>query len=173
MKKLTSIVLIVVLAPFIAFSQSKHFSMKDFAIGKISINGTIDSAVTIFGSPTKVDTLLDQAEGDFITYHFNRVTIWVSRRTKKISSIDVSTSELSTFRGIKIGDSNNKLEKVYGAQPSVTELNRLHENYDVIFRDFTELKYYEYRPKVGAYYLCFYLNHSKIVKIYLFRGLGC
>ena len=157
----------------VAFAQPR-FTKSDFAVGTIAVDAKIESILPTLGAPVRVDSVDDEEVGRFTAYYYEGLTIWTESPTGNISSFEISSSGLRTKRGLCVGDSVSKLERLYGKRQSETELLRAHNNYDMMFTDFTELKTYEYRQSEhNVFYAIFYIKDSKVVKIYLYRGLGC
>jgi len=157
----------------LTFAQPR-FTKADFAIGKIAVDAKIESILPYLGKPIKIDSIEDDEVDGFTAYYFKDLIIWAETPTGKISSFDVSNPQFKTKRGLCVGDSVAKLERLYGKKESDTELDRAHNNFDVDFKDFTELKIYEYdQSEHNVFYAVFYIKASKVVKIYLYRGLGC
>ena len=168
---LLSLAILVSLSSSFAQPELKR---NDFVVGRIAIDSSVGSALPYLAKPLRIDSLFDEEVGGFTVYHFTGLTIWAETHSGKISSFDVSSKAFSTQRGLHAGDSVNKLVRLYGKRPSEKQLNRLHDNYDTSFKDFTELKIYEYRkPNEPVLYAVFYIKNSKVIKIYMCMGLGC
>ena len=173
MKTLKHTFLALLVLSGITLAQPR-FTKADFAIGKIAVDAKIESVLPYLGKPTKIDSIEDEEVDGFTVYHYKDLIIWVETPTGIISSFDVSNSQFKTKRGLCVGDSVTKLERLYGKKESETELERAHNNLDVDFKNFTELKIYEYdQSEHDVFYAVFYIKDSKVVKIYLYRGLGC
>jgi hypothetical protein len=173
MKKLSYAILCLSAISNFALAQPR-LTKADFAVGKVAVDANIGSVLHSLGKPTKLDSLDDDEVGGFTVYYYGGLIIWTESPTGKISSFEISTSLLKTKRGLCVGDSVTKLERLYGKKPSESELDRAHNNYEMNFKDFTELKTYEYdQSEHDVFYAIFYIKDSKVVRIYLYRGLGC
>ena len=173
MKRLNHTILCLFAISSFALAQPR-LTKADFAVGKIAVDANIESLLPSLGKPTKLDSLDDDEVGGFTVYYYEGLIIWTESPTGNISSFEISNPQLRTKRGLSVGDSVAKLERLYGKKPSESELNRAHDNYDMNFKDFTELKTYEYdQSQHNVFYAIFYIKGSKVVRIYLFRGLGC
>ena len=147
---------------------------KDFVVGNISFDIKMDSVIKSFGLPKIIDTIDVFRTSDFLGYHYDGFIVWADRRTHEISSFDISKNEFMTQRGLKVGDSINKLIKLYGKGESVDELHMLYDIYDVRFKDYTKVIFYEYHPSDNdAYTVFFYIKHDKVVRIFMYHSLGC
>ena len=154
----------------ILFAQ-RVLSKKDFIIDRIAIDGSIDSAFAQLGPPLSMDSVDNEEVDGFHGFHFEGVIIWAELLTSRISSFVVSTPKLATSRGLRVGDSVRKLEKLYGKQDSG---ERLPDDHDKRFGDYTTYKAYEYDQSDGnVFWAIFNINGSKIISMYFYRGLGC
>jgi len=173
MKTLYSLFLSLSLLTISTYAQP-DLSEVDFKIGHIAIDSSLNLALPELGKLIVKDSIEDEEVQGFNVYYFDGVTIWVEKKGNTISSFDISSSRYVTHRGLQIGDPVSKLERLYGEAISEKELNRIHDNYDTGFRNFTEIKIYEYRKSDNdVFYAIFYIKDSKVVKMYMYRGLGC
>lgn len=170
MKKLFVLILFSLLNHLVA---QPELTEKDFIIGEIGIDVPFDAVRKTLGEPSKMDSLEDLEVNNFRVYYYPGLIIWVANDSGTVSSFDISSPLYITSRKIRVGDDVVKLRILYGETLVEKELNRIHENYDTAFNDFSELMTYEYRTDNKVYYITFYLKKSKVVKIYMFKGLGC
>jgi len=158
------------LFPWATFGQEtvKHDSYP----GVIALGERIDSIIAVFGLPTRTDTL-DREEGMRTYFYKMGIIIWADTVSNRVSSFEIASTAFTTSKGIRVGDSANKLEHVYGRPEREDRLNRLHFNYDYTFNDFCEADIYEHSTDDSAWYHVFYIKDARVVRILVYEGLGC
>jgi hypothetical protein len=84
--------------------------LRDAIIAKIQLNSTMSEVKSIIGSPIKVDN-----SWSGLLYSFkNGLELTVANKSDKVSAIMIDQNKFTTERGIKVGDSVNKIISAYG-----------------------------------------------------------
>lgn len=108
------------IAQFVVSFQAlgQVLSDSDFAVGKVSINDWVDSTSlsAILGNPVRVTRFTDDHQYatpvTFITFDFDSVTICIGENG--IQSIETISTSMLTRRGVRVGDTVEKVKALYG-----------------------------------------------------------
>jgi c-di-GMP-related signal transduction protein len=127
---------ILVLSFLLAFlatnSNAQKLTKADFRVGMLEVNAKFDmiSISKDFGYPTKIDTFIGthrtpSPETTYV-YHFDSLIVDVERFG--IRTIEFISQRLKTHRGVRIGDTVEKVRSSYGKHLKSSGLD-VHQGY--------------------------------------------
>ncbi|MCL6592281.1 MAG: hypothetical protein K6U80_20340 [Firmicutes bacterium] len=90
-----------------------QLQLQDFKIGGLYLQQPISEVVKILGKPLKVET--KTINGAILqNYYFSGVIVGVYKSDQKVFQLRIENKNLITFRGIKVGDKEEKVYYHYG-----------------------------------------------------------
>jgi hypothetical protein len=134
------------------------FDIKNFEIARISFNNTFKEVLDIHGEPLKKEL----KDGGFEIWTYPGLIVEFSKKEqvygRSIYQIIVTNNKYKTYRGVKVGDSVNKVYEKYGKIKGW--------NFD---KDKVLLSYYKPMPSFKnmslTYYIHFEVTNKKVSKI--------
>ncbi|MCF4969345.1 hypothetical protein [Nostoc sp. CMAA1605] len=111
--------------PFIAQNikqQTKGITTRSLEVGRIKLSMSEQVVRRLLGKPLKVENSFSHAIGNVRTLKYPGITIdldeGVQPRYFSVYQIKVTSPKYATVNGIKVGDSQAKVLKVYGKPPN-------------------------------------------------------
>lgn len=147
-----------------------ELSLKDFEIMGLSLYQTVDDLIKIFKEPTSIsDTIIyENDKENYKRYIYSGIEFEICIPTQKIVEISIKSPDYRTNRGIRVGDSREKLIKAYGNK---------YDAYKFKGKDLIVYNYFEKRkdPVFGDeiyFELClhFVLENDKITEIRIYHA---
>lgn len=197
MRSFRSFVLLLTIFCFANRADGQVLSIDDFNVGFLKLRSPIDSILIQIGKPDHVeaddvyhdylgafylkstaDSLLariarhqlirrDYDDSDFISSEYRRIVIWYNKFNNLVKGFDIQDSSFFTARGLKIGDSLNKLRSLYGN--GILVKDPLTDGpYDLSFHDYTQIRLFSR----GDYHLAFFTKGQRVTKIIVFFRLS-
>ncbi|AUT02615.1 hypothetical protein CLI64_20700 [Nostoc sp. CENA543] len=138
--------------------QTKGITTRSLEVGKIKLSMSEQVVRRLLGKPLKVENKFFPAIGNVRTLKYSGITIdldeGVQPRYFTVYQITVTSPKYATVNGIKVGDSQAKVLKVYGKPPN-------SEN-----GQFTTLSYGIDEPSPAG--LNFTIKNGKVAEIFCF-----
>jgi hypothetical protein len=185
MKTLLAIFVLLFFSP--KDDPTGSLSIQDCTIGRLSFNLIVDSAIVSFGKPSSVERSVgycgkgpkmrggQQVEGDsiycdsIVTYSFDSLTICTNLKGY-LEYYVFTKSDMVTKRGIRIGDTKEKILKAYGIpkwMDSVYVFSEPLPNKNDSIRYNDSIQYVVADDYNGIEFL---LSDGRVTRIYVGRG---
>ncbi|HIK06184.1 MAG TPA: hypothetical protein IGS40_15950 [Trichormus sp. M33_DOE_039] len=138
--------------------QSRSITTKSLGVGGIKLSMSEAQVRKILGRPVKVENTFMPAIGNVRTLKYTGITVDLAEDVKPgkftVYQIKVTSSKYATVDGIKVGDNQSKVVRIYG-NPATIQNGRL-----------TNLSYGMDEPSPAG--LNFSLRNNKVTEILCF-----
>jgi len=145
-------------------AQPKPLSRDDFNFGALELGYPLDSVGLHLPRPDSARFFQDDPE--YVGSFYPGLVVWRQSANGGIAALDIYSPKYSTRRGLKVGDSITRVERLYGKRSWVeTEFSRVGP-YDDSFSDYDEATIFG-----GSYYLIIFTKGERVVKILSYIGV--
>ena len=139
-------------------------SVDDYNISFLKLGSPFDSVAAHLPQPDSVRPF--QGDSAYIGSYFRKLVVWRENPDGKVVAFDVYDSSLATRRGLRIGDSVSKIEKLYGNRKWRERDFVRSGPYDSAFRDYSEATIFG-----ASYYFILFTKDGRLVKILSYLGV--
>lgn len=147
----------------------------DFIVGPLFINESMDSLLSIIGKPLRIEDIDGDKE-----YSYKNFTIWFNDKNK-VSAYQIMDSTFTLPRELKIGDSMQRVIKLFGKDFEANTLFERIGSYDYKFKDYSKYLLYQYDTGIvdkdcntlDNYYwmIAFYFKNNSLIRILFYEGI--
>lgn len=162
--------ILVVLLCSLSLGYTQRLNRTDFKVGVLDLDVPFDSIVSLLGKRDSVKTF--DKENDFnewTAHYYQKMVVWRGNQDGKIWAFDIYDTSYITNRGLRVGDSIGKIEKLYGVREWVDKEFSRSGPYDYSFKDYSEVTILEYYDK-GWFFIVF-TKGKEIVKMLFYIGV--
>jgi len=171
--KIFNLILLIIFAFLYNHVKAQDMTSNDFQINGIRLKMSYDSIESRFGTPDSVRTFNGEWE-EFTAHYYPQIVFWTNNNDHRIWTIDIYDTTFVTFRGVKIGDSVAKIDKLYPTKKLDThhdEFGRVGP-YDTSFDEYTDYRLYDYMPNVDeGWILILFSKEGILTKILFYVGV--
>ncbi len=137
---------------------------EDYNVEFLKLGDPFDSVISHLGKPDRIEPF---EEGSAFTgFHYPKLVLWRDDTNKSLCAFDVYDSSLATNRGLRIGDSIQKIKELYGNRTWVEKDFGRAGPYDYTFKDYSQATIYG-----ASTYLIFFTKGQRLVKILSYIGV--
>jgi len=136
----------------------------DYNVGFLKLDSPFVSVAARLPKPDSERVFLENP--GYIGAYYPHFVIWREATKGSVVALDVYDPSFETNRGLRIGDSVEKIEKLYGNRNwTVGHFSRVGP-YDASFKEYTQATIFG-----ASYYLIFFTKNGKLVKILSYAGV--
>lgn len=166
-KLIAKLVIVVFALTFhISTGRSQELTPEDFRVGFFDLDAQFNSIAVHLGKPKRIEKA--DLDGDiYVGFYYPKLIVFKNNRTGRVSAFHIYDTSLVTDRGLKIGDSKTKIEKLYGK-------GVVHKRFgDIGPRHYSFLDYSEATEfKLGDYHVVFFTKAQRVVKMVFFTRIS-
>jgi hypothetical protein len=168
-QRLLIILTLLNVSTYVSFGQ--RIAKPDLKVGALTLGASFDSIPASFGRPDSIKTF-DQEWSDFTAHYYQKVIVWTKNQDRRIWAIDIYDRSLATYRGLRIGDSLDTIEKLYSKRNWIVPHFTRVGPYDYTFRDYTEATIYENSIQEDeGWFLILFTKKNRLVKMLFYIGV--